>query len=101
MQGGFGYNLPICSLPGFPLRTLTVDLGDRSCPIHIGAGLLNLPESCRHRLKPGQASENLNRRQGAKVPGHQQAGKHVYDRNMIAFSLVSLTNKRVMPCRMF
>jgi 3-dehydroquinate synthase len=35
-----GYNQPPRSTTDFPMQTLTVDLGDRSYPIHIGPGLL-------------------------------------------------------------
>jgi len=38
---GFGYNQPSRSLTEDLMQTLTVDLGDRSYPIHIGAGLLS------------------------------------------------------------
>ncbi len=36
----FGYNLEKLTLPGLLMQTLSVDLGDRSYPIHIGPGLL-------------------------------------------------------------
>ena len=35
---------PYVHSPGFSMQTLTVDLGDRSYPIHIGAGLLDQAE---------------------------------------------------------
>jgi len=35
---------PSIPFSGFPMQTLTVDLGDRSYPIHIGDGLVSRPE---------------------------------------------------------